>query len=117
VVSHDGNVHPAMTFLTWIIFFAAALLEVGGDAAIRRGLRGGGMLSLLAGFVVLGFYGLVVNSVKWDFSKLLGSYVALFALVSVLCGRYVFRESIPVSTWIGLAIIMIGGLIIQLGHR
>jgi drug/metabolite transporter superfamily protein YnfA len=105
------------TLLTWLVFIFAALLEVCGDAAIRRGLRSSGVLSLLAGFVVLGSYGLVVNSVKWDFSKLLGSYVAFFALVSVLCGRYIFRESIPTSTWIGLSIIMIGGSIIQFGHR
>ena len=106
-----------MTFLTWIIFSAAALLEVGGDAAMRRGLRGGGLLSLLAGVVCLGSYGLAVNSVKADFSKSFGSYVAFFALVSVLCGRYVFKDSVPVSTWIGLAIIMIGGLVIQFGQR
>ena len=106
-----------MTFLTWIIFSAAALLEVGGDAAMRRGLRGGGLFSLLAGVVFLGSYGLAVNSVKADFSKSFGSYVAVFALVSVLCGRYVFKESVPASTWIGLAIIMIGGLVIQFGQR
>jgi drug/metabolite transporter superfamily protein YnfA len=106
-----------MMFLTWVIFFTAALLEVGGDVAIRRGLRGGGLLSLLAGFVILGSYGLVVNSVKSDFSKLFGGYVAVFALISVLCGRYIFRESVPPSTWAGLAIIMLGGLVIQLGHR
>jgi len=63
-----------MTLLTWTIFIVAALLEVGGDAAIRRGLQGGGLLFILAGFAVLGSYGLVVNSVKWDFSKLLAVY-------------------------------------------
>ena len=104
-----------MTFVTWLIFIVAALLEVGGDAAMRRGLRGGGLLFILAGFLVLGFYGLVVNMVKWDFSKLLGVYVAVFAVISVLCGRYVFKESIPSSTWLGLAVIVVGGLIIQFG--
>jgi len=106
-----------MTFLTWVIFIVAALLEVGGDAAIRRGLRGGGLLFILMGFVVLGSYGMVVNAVKWDFSKLLGVYVAFFSFVSVLCGRYIFKESIPSSTWIGLAVIIVGGLIIQFGRR
>jgi len=105
-----------MTFLPWFIFIAAALLEVGGDAAVRRGLRDGGLLFILAGFVVLGSYGLVVNAVKWDFSKLLGVYVAFFALVSVLCGRYIFKESIPASTWVGLALIIAGGLVIQFGR-
>jgi multidrug transporter EmrE-like cation transporter len=103
--------------ISWLIFVVAALLEVGGDAAIRRGLRGGGILFIVAGFVVLGCYGLVVNSAKsLDFSKLLGIYVAFFALVSILCGRYVFRESISVSTWIGLALIIVGGLVIQFGR-
>jgi small multidrug resistance family-3 protein len=104
-----------MTFVTWLIFTVAALLEVGGDAAIRRGLRGGGLLFILAGFIVLGSYGLVVNTVKWDFSKLLGVYVAVFAIISVLCGRYLFKETIPTSTWIGLGVIVVGGLIIQFG--
>ena len=106
-----------MNFLTWLIFIAAAVLEVAGDAVIRRGLRGGGWLCLLAGFAVLGSYGLVVNIVKWDFSKLLGVYVAFFAVVSVLGGRFLFRESVPASTWVGLAIVVVGGLVIQWGHR
>jgi len=106
-----------MKLITWFIFVVAALLEVGGDAAIRRGLRGGGLLFILAGFCVLGSYGLVVNSVKWDFSKLLGVYVAFFALVSVLCGRYIFRDAIPASTWLGLSLIIVGGLVIQFGSQ
>jgi multidrug transporter EmrE-like cation transporter len=107
-----------MTFLAWFIFIIAALLEVGGDAAIRRGLRGGGWFFVVAGFVALGSYGLVVNSAKtWDFSKLIGVYVAFFALVSVLCGRYIFRESIPPSTWLGLSLIIAGGLVIQFGNQ
>ena len=105
-----------MTFLTCFTFIFAALLEVGGDAAIRRGLRGGGILFILAGFIVLGSYGLVVNAVKWDFSKLLGVYVAFFALISVLCGRYVFSETISTSTWLGLTLIVIGGLVVQFGR-
>ena len=104
-----------MSLVPWLVFIAAALLEVGGDAAVRRGLRGGGLLLILAGFIVLGSYGLVVNIVKWDFSKLLGVYVAVFAVVSVLFGRYIFKESIPTSTWLGLAVIVVGGLIIQFG--
>lgn len=106
-----------MMIIPWLIFILSALLEVGGDAAMRRGLRGGGWLFIFAGIAVLGSYGLVVNTVKWDFSRLLGVYVAFFALVSVLCGRTIFKESIPVSTWIGLGVIMAGGFIIQFGKR
>lgn len=100
----------------WSSFIVAALLEVGGDALIRKGLRGSGLLLIAAGIALLGCYGLAVNSVKWDFSKLLGVYIGVFAVVSILFGRFVFNESIPWSTWTGLAVIMLGGLIIQFGH-
>ena len=99
----------------WLVFIAAAILEVGGDALIRKGLRGSGLALIVAGFAALGCYGLVVNIVRWDFSRLLGVYVAVFAVISVLAGRVLFRENVPVSTWIGLAVIVAGGLIIQFG--
>lgn len=105
-----------MTAVAWFIFVAAAVLEVGGDAVIRKGLRGSIVWFIIAGFLMLGGYGVVVNTVKWDFSRLLGVYVAVFAVVSVLAGRFVFRETIPTSTWVGLAIIVIGGTVIQAGH-
>lgn len=104
-----------MTRLAWLVFLAAALLEVGGDAAIRKGLRGNSWLLVVSGFATLGGYGLIVNLVRWDFSRLLGVYVAVFAAVSVLAGRFVFRESVPASTWVGLALIVAGGLVIQFG--
>jgi drug/metabolite transporter superfamily protein YnfA len=106
-----------MTLLAWIIFLCAASLEVGGDAVIRKGIRGGGMLYVAAGFLLLGLYGVVVNTVRWDFSRLLGVYVAVFALISVLAGRFVFRETVPVSTWLGLGLIIAGGAVIQWGSR
>jgi len=104
-----------MTPLAWSTFLLAAIMEVGGDALIRKGLRGGGVLLVGAGVLALGSYGIVVNMVRWDFSKLLGVYVCVFALVSILAGRFVFKETIPLSTWLGLAIIILGGLVIQFG--
>jgi multidrug transporter EmrE-like cation transporter len=106
-----------MTFVAWIILVIGALLEVAGDAVIRIGLRGGGAILILIGFAVLGSYGLIVNMVQWDFSKTFGVYVSLFALVSVLCGKFVFRENIPSATWLGLGVILTGGLIIQFGSQ
>jgi small multidrug resistance family-3 protein len=104
-------------YISWIIFLVAAVLETSGDAIIRRGLRSSGLLLIILGFAVLGCYGLVVNTVKWDFSKLLGVYVAVFATISVLFGRFVFKENVPLSTWGGLMIIVLGGLIIQYGQK
>jgi small multidrug resistance family-3 protein len=106
-----------MTYLAWVVFVGAAILEVSGDAVVRKGLRGSNPAVLLVGCAVLGSYGVVVNIVKWDFSKLLGVYVAVFAAVSVLFGRLVFREDVPAATWIGLAVIVSGAMIIQFGSR
>jgi hypothetical protein len=97
------------------VFTAVALLEVGGDAVIRKGLYGSGLTVVFLGCVLLGCYRLVVNSVAWDFSKLLGVYIAFFALLSILCGRFVFQESVPASSWMGLVLIAVGGLLIQFG--
>ena|ERR1700687_2247611 len=104
-----------MNGIAWAVFIWAAVLEVGGNALIRKGLRRQGILMILLGFIALGCYGLVVNIVRWDFSKMLGVYIAFFALVSVLAGAVVFHETIPMSTWVGLAFIIAGGLIIQSG--
>lgn len=106
-----------MTYLAWLIFIGAAILEVGGDAVIRTGLRRNNLIMIAQGCVMLGSYGVVVNMVKWDFSKLLGVYVALFALISVLFGRFVFSEHLPISTWLGLLVILCGALIIQFGAK
>jgi small multidrug resistance family-3 protein len=102
--------------IAWLIFLAAAILEVGGDAIVRKGMRGGGLAFMALGFIMLGTYGVVVNLVPWDFSKLLGVYVAIFAAVSVLVGRFIFHEAVPVSTWVGVAIIIAGGLVVQFGR-
>ncbi len=106
-----------MLVVAWFIFLAAAVLEVAGDALVRRGLRTGGIVVGVVGFLLLGVYGIVVNSVRWDFSKLLGVYVAIFAVVSVLAGRFVFDEQVPRSTWLGLCIIVVGGMVIQFGGK
>lgn len=103
--------------LPWLVFAAAALLEVGGDAVVRQGLRGRGPSAVLGGCLMLAAYGLVVNLVPWDFSRLLGSYVAAFAVVSVLAGRFWFGDLVPASTWAGLGLVVAGGLLIQSGRR
>ena len=98
-----------------VVLVLAALFEVGGDALIRAGLRGKGYLMIAIGFAMLGSYGIVLNQIQIDFSKLLGAYVGLFAAVSVLFGRFLFNETIPTSTWLGLGIVLVGSSVIQWG--
>jgi small multidrug resistance family-3 protein len=104
-------------FIHVAVMLVAAVLEVGGDAMIRAGLRSRGWLLVALGALVLGAYGVVLNLLPIDFSKLLGAYVAFFALASVAFGRIAFHEQISTSTWIGVAVVFAGSAIIQYGAR
>ena len=95
----------------------AAILEVGGNALIRRGLRASGAAFVVLGFLVLGSYGVIVNLLDLDFSRLLGVYVGVFALVSVVAGRFLFAEQIAPTTWIGLCVVLAGSAILEFGFR
>jgi small multidrug resistance family-3 protein len=98
-----------------MVMLAAAILEVGGDAMIRAGLRARGWWVVALGAATLAAYGVILNRLPIAFSKLLGAYVALFALASVAFGRLAFREEVATSTWVGLAVVLLGGAIIQFG--
>lgn len=93
----------------------AAVFEVAGDALIRRGLDVRGLLLVFGGVVVLGAYGVLVNLLRIDFSRLLGAYVGWFAVVGAVFGRMVFGNRITGSTAAGLALILAGSLVIQFG--
>lgn len=100
-----------------LVMVAAAALEVGGDALIRRGLTIAGPLWVAGGFVMLGSYGIVVNRLALDFSVLLGAYVGVFAIISVAFGRVFFDERVGLTTWIGLAIVLTGSAVIYYGQQ
>jgi drug/metabolite transporter superfamily protein YnfA len=100
-----------------LVMIVAAALEVGGDALIRRGLSSSGAALVVLGFVTLGSYGVVVNQLSLDFSVLLGAYVGVFAIVSVLFGRYVFAERVSLTTWIGLGVVLLGSGVIYYGQQ
>jgi len=99
-----------MMQIVWL--FIAATLEVGGDALCRSGMRGGKIIPVLIGGLVLWLYGIVVNLPKWDFGRLLGVYIAIFFVVSQLIAALVFHESIHLPTLVGGGLIVAGGLIL-----
>ena len=109
--------YPGRFVIAALILLVAAGLEVGGDAMIRRGLHGRSAARTALGAGLLALYGVVVNQIPGDFSRLLGSYVAVFAAAAVVIGWGWFGEAIPPTTWVGLALIVLGGAIIQLGSR
>jgi drug/metabolite transporter superfamily protein YnfA len=101
---------------TLLVLVASAVLEVLGDAVIRKGLRGGGFAIALLGMAVLAIYGALVNLLDMRFSEMLGAYVGIFAVVSLVVGVVIFREGVSTSTWVGLAFILGGSIIIQVGR-
>jgi drug/metabolite transporter superfamily protein YnfA len=54
------------------LLLSAAILEVGGDALIRTGLKGGGLLFMLMGAAILVGYGFMVNLTHLDFGRPMG---------------------------------------------
>lgn len=102
-----------LPLIAWLVFVCAALLEVGGDALIRMGLRTSFWICLILGALSLIIYGFVVNLVRWDFSKLMGVYVAVFAVISFLVSFLWMKEPINGMTVLGLLIIVVGGLVVQ----
>ena len=101
-----------------LFLVAAAALEVGGDAAIRHGLLRPSRMWLLAGVLLLGAYGWVVNLNRLlDFGSLMGLYIAVFFVVSQVVSVVVFGEWPSPRLLVGGALIVGGGLVIQFTGR
>jgi drug/metabolite transporter (DMT)-like permease len=98
------------------VLFAAALLEAGGDALVRKGMHAPAVLRagfLLAGAVVLFAYGYLVNTSSLDFGRLLGVYVVFFFVVAQLISWLAFGQVPTARLVLGGACIVIGGLIVS----
>ena len=48
---------------------------------------------------------------------MLGVHVAIFALVSVVFGCYIFKDVFPVFTWLGILLTVAGGAVVQFGRQ
>ena len=101
-----------------LMLVVAAALEVGGDAAIRRGLvdRAGRWVVLGVGALVA--YGLMVNGNRTvDFGRLMGVYIAIFFIVSQLLAAALFAERPTPGLMLGGALIVAGAIVIQVTAR
>ena len=105
-----------LTMLVTLV--AAALLEVGGDAAIRRGLVRSAPAWMLLGGLALVAYGLTVNTNRVvEFGRLMGAYIVVFFVVSQAIAIAFFAEWPSSSLIVGGALVVLGGIVIQLGPR
>jgi drug/metabolite transporter superfamily protein YnfA len=98
-----------------LVLALAALLEAGGDAVVRTGLHARtAPLSLgliVAGGALLTAYGVVVNTPRWDFGRLLGVYVTLFFLAAQILDLVVFKTRPSPPVLVAGVLILAGGAV------
>jgi len=74
-------------------------------------------IAFLAGTASLAAYGLVVNTPRWDFGRLLGVYVVLFFLLAQVVARVRFGQAPTLPVLLGGLLIVAGGVIISVSGR
>jgi drug/metabolite transporter superfamily protein YnfA len=104
--------------VTLAFLVLAAVLEMAGDAAIRRGLTRSDWAWLALGGATLVAYGFAVNVDRaMHFGRLMGLYIVVLFVVSQLLSFMFFGERPSTSLMLGGALIACGGLVIQFGAR
>ena len=103
------------------ILLLAAILEAGGDALVRAGLRSSAAAARLT-FVALGAialfaYGWTVNAPSWDFGRVLGLYVVFFFVVGQFMSWLFFGQPPSRAVLIGGFLIVGGGLVIAFAQE
>ena len=100
------------------VLLCAAILEAGGDALMRVGLRSPthtrAALFFILGGLVLTFYGYTVNAPPWDFGQVIGVYVACFFVVAQLISWFGFGQKPTPMILLGGALIVAGGCVVSL---
>ena len=100
-----------------LFLIAAALLEAGGDALLRKALlQSAGIARIVlfaVGAAVLIGYGTVVNLAPLEFGQLIGFYIATLFVMWQLINFFLFGAlpTLPILT--GGALIVTGGLIVS----
>ena len=93
------------------LLLLAALLEVGGDALVRHGLKAHGVVAMVAGVAVLAAYGFLVNLSRLDFGRLMGIYIALFFVVAQTVAVVAFKERLRLPVIVGGGLVVAGGVV------
>jgi drug/metabolite transporter superfamily protein YnfA len=93
------------------VLIVAAVLEIGGDALVRRGMEARAWM-FAVGAASLVIYGVVVNKGDLDFGRLMGVYIAVFFVVSQIVTMIIYRELPAMRTIVGGTLIVAGGLTI-----
>jgi drug/metabolite transporter superfamily protein YnfA len=93
------------------VLMVAAVLEISGDALVRRGMESRAWM-FAVGATSLVIYGIVVNKGGLDFGRLMGVYIAVFFVVSQIVTMIIYRDLPALRTIVGGTLIVVGGLTI-----
>src|SRR5262249_49180814 len=102
--------------MSLLLLLLAAVLEAMGDAFVRAGLQTAALRRaslFVAGALILFGYGVLVNTPKWEFGRLLGVYIVLFFVVSQVIAWTVFHEVPTTRLLLGGVLIISGGVVIS----
>ena len=98
-----------------LVLAIAAFLEAWGDSFFQIGFyrspNYGRLAAIVLGVVVLGCYGAMVNTPRWDFGQMLGVYVVFFFLLAQLLNRVRLGHAPTVPVYAGGALIVAGGAV------
>ena len=98
---------------TLAIFFLAALFEIGGGYLVWQWLREKkGLLTGLAGGVILFVYGVIPTLQPASFGRVYAAYGGIFIISSIIWGKYIDKQKPDRYEIIGAAITLIGVIII-----
>jgi small multidrug resistance family-3 protein len=105
------------TMRVFLILLIATMLEVSGDAVVRKSIFGHaglirGVLFLLGAVLLFG-YGFTVNLAPLEFGQVAGLYIATLFVVWQIINAIAFRAIPTVPIFIGGSMIIAGGLIVS----
>lgn len=100
-----------------VFLLAAALLEAGGDALLRKALLDSAGPARIAffmiGAMVLFAYGIFVNLAPLEFGQLIGLYIATLFVMWQLINFVFFHTPPTLPILVGGVFIVTGGLIVS----
>lgn len=106
------------TPLTAVLFFAAALAEIGGGYLVWLWIRKKKKLAIgLLGGIVLFVYGLIPTLQPADFGRVYAAYGGIFIASSIIWGRVVDKKKPDMYEVIGSIVAVAGAAIIFYAPR
>jgi small multidrug resistance family-3 protein len=108
-----------MIVKTFVIYFFAALGELGGTYAFWRWLKGGGSAYLaLAGMAALLFYAVIQTyQPEGAYGRVYAAYAGVFLVGAMLWGWAIDGKAPDRFDFIGAVITMVGVVVVLFGRR